>query len=471
MKTAICVIIKDENDYLDEWLDYHLNLGIDEIYLYEDYGSLSHSTITGKYGDRVHLNSIDILFNSDDPSKNVINTGEQTQIQLFNYFSKFYRNKFDWILFIDLDEFLILKQPLHQLLEEYDDKPGVLLKWRWYGASGHINKPIGKVMDNYTKQITTTFDWGWHFKSFLNCKKFEKWEKAIHKIQGAVFPLDDIGCHKAYLNHYFTKSWEEWKFKLLSRGDNFPGNRKIEHFFHLNKDMLPLKNDLLLDIAIENATKMGFNKNKEKGIKYLHFCWFGGNSFNEMNKLCIESWKKYLSDEFIVCLWNESSFGISDYQFTNDAYKCKYWAFVVDYVRLWAIYNFGGVYLDTDVELLKPINNLPKNFLAIEKGYNSLAMGLGFGAEKRNNVIGDLLTIYNSLIFDKNNLLNLSIPKITTDYFISKEYEINIEQIHNFLDFTIFPSVYFCPKNHQTKEIDVREETISIHHYHESWVK
>ena len=64
MKTAICVIIKDEQDYLDEWLDYHLNLGIDEIYLYEDYGSLSHSTITEKYSDKVHLNSIDILFNT-----------------------------------------------------------------------------------------------------------------------------------------------------------------------------------------------------------------------------------------------------------------------------------------------------------------------------------------------------------------------------------------------------------------------
>jgi hypothetical protein len=103
MKTAICVIIKDEVDYLDEWLDYHLNLGIDEIFLYEDYGSLSHSTITEKYGDRVHLNSIDVLFNSDDPSKNVINTGERTQLQLFDYFPKFYRNKFDWILFIDID--------------------------------------------------------------------------------------------------------------------------------------------------------------------------------------------------------------------------------------------------------------------------------------------------------------------------------------------------------------------------------
>jgi hypothetical protein len=248
MKTAIFVIIKDEQNYLDEWLDYHLNLGIDEIFLYEDYGSLSHSIITEKYDDRVHLNSIDILFNSDDPSKNVINTGERTQIQLFDYVPKFYKNKFDWILFIDIDEFLILKQPLHQLLEEYDDKPGILLKWKWYGANGHIKKPEGKVMDNYTKSVTSTFDYHWAYKSFMNCKNWTYWEKHLHKIHGAVFPLTEFGIHKAYLNHYFTKSWEEWKFKLLSRGDNFPGHRKINEFFHLNQDLLPIKDELLSEI-------------------------------------------------------------------------------------------------------------------------------------------------------------------------------------------------------------------------------
>jgi hypothetical protein len=248
MKTCICVIIKDEEEYLDEWISHHLQLGIDEIFLYEDYGSKSHSDIVKPYGDKVHLNSIDIIFNSSDPNKNVINTGERMQIQLFNYFPQMYKNDFDWILFNDLDEFLILKQPLHELLEEYKDETAILLRWKWYGASGHINKPLGKVMDNYTKQITTTFDWGWQFKSFINCKKFQKWEKHLHKAEGAVFPLTEWGGHKAWINHYFTKSWEEWKIKILDRGDSFPGNRKIEHFFQLNKDLLPMKEILLKEI-------------------------------------------------------------------------------------------------------------------------------------------------------------------------------------------------------------------------------
>ena len=262
MKTCICVIIKNEEEYLDEWISHHLQLGIDEIFLYEDYGSRSHLDIVKPYGDRVHLNSIDIIFNSADPNKNVINTGERMQIQLFNYFPQMYKNDFDWILFNDLDEFLILKQPLHELLEEYKDETAILLRWKWYGASGHIKKPIGKVMDNYTKPTTTTFDWGWQFKSFINCKKFQKWEKHLHKAEGAVFPLDDIGRHKAWINHYFTKSWEEWKTKILDRGDSFPGHRKINEFFHLNRDLLPMKEILLKEIAVKNTTKKRFNKNK-----------------------------------------------------------------------------------------------------------------------------------------------------------------------------------------------------------------
>ena len=252
MKTAICVIIKDENEYLDEWLSHHLNLGIDEIFLYEDYGSKSHLDIVQPYGNKVHLNSIDIIFNSPDRNKNVINTGEKMQIQLFDYFPKIYKDVFDWVLFNDLDEFLVLNQPLHDLLKEYDDKPGILLRWKWYGASGHIKKPEGKVMDIYKKSLSTVFDYHWAYKSFLNCKNFENWEKKIHKVKGAVFPLNDWGGHKAWINHYFTKSWEEWKTKILERGDSFPGNRKIAEFFHVNPDMLHLKDELLSEIMIDN---------------------------------------------------------------------------------------------------------------------------------------------------------------------------------------------------------------------------
>ena len=470
LKTAICVLIKDENDYLDEWLDHHLNLGIDEIFLYEDYGSKSHLDIVKPYGNRVHLNSIDIMFNSNDRRKNIVNNGGRVQVQLFDYFPKIYKDDFDWILFIDLDEFLILKKPLHDLLKKYSNKPSIFLKWRWYGASGHKNKPIGKVMDNYTNYVSTTFNYWLTFKSFINCKKFKKWGITIHEAIGGVYPLDEYGDHCAWINHYFTKSWEEWKIKILERGDTFPGNRKIMDFFRLNEDMNSIKTDLLLQIAIDSATKLGFNKNKEKGTKYFHFCWFGGGSFNDVNKMCIESWKKYLSDDYIVCLWDENSFDYYENTFCRDAYDNKQYAFVSDYVRLWSVYNFGGVYFDTDVELLKPIDDLPINFMSIEKVTYKINNGNGFGSQKGNEVIGDLLNIYDNLTFDYNGRFGIYCPEIITTYFLDKGYKENKNEIQEFLDFTIYPDKYFAPKNYITKDIDdITEETIAIHHYLGSW--
>jgi hypothetical protein len=104
-------------------------------------------------------------------------------------------------------------------------------------------------MDNYTKYVTINTDWKYNFKSFLNCKNFKKWEQPTHKVEGALFPLNDWGGYKAWLNHYFTKSWEEWKIKILERGDICPGNRKIEHFFLLNSDMLTLKKQLMSEVT------------------------------------------------------------------------------------------------------------------------------------------------------------------------------------------------------------------------------
>lgn len=473
MKTAICVIIKDEHQYLKEWLDYHLNLGIDEIFLYEDYGSKSHFDIVQPYGNKVHLDSIDVIFHTGNfIFINKYNrNGSLNQEKLFDWFPEVYRDKFDWVLFNDIDEFLILKQPLHDLLNEYNDKSAIYLQWKYYGASGHINKPEGNVMDNFTQYSASSLDYQWSHKSFVNLKRYVKWENPIHKVEGGVRPLTPFGDHKAYLNHYFTKSWEEWKTKILYRGDVCPGNRKITQFFHLNKDLEYMKNDVLLEIAIENATKIGFNKKilNDKDIKYFHFCWFGPDEFSDLNIKCIESWKKYLSDNYVVCLWNESSFGFNDINFTKNAYKCKKWSFVTDYVRLWCVYTFGGIYVDTDVELIKPIDNLPTNFLGIEKDYDILAMGLGFGAEKGNEVIGGILDYYKDLSFSVDNMYNLIINKVVMDYFYKRGYQLNLTDVHEFLGFTIYPDTYFCPKSNVKKTIFIKDETISIHHYIGSW--
>ena len=434
MRTCICVIIKDEHQCLEEWINHHLNLGIDEIFLFEDYNSISHKDIIEQYGDKVHLQSIDYVLKHKD-CKITLDRGPYRQDALFTWFPLNYGKEFDWVLFNDIDEFLILKQPLHELLKEYDDKPAILLHWITYGANGHIKKLKGKVMDNYTSCIANPIDNGWTHKSFCNCKHYTSWEQHVHKIKGGVFPINEFGDHKAWLNHYFTKSWEEWKEKILSRGCTAKGHRKIHQFFILNHDMLHLKNDLLLEIAIDNATNLGFNQhiNSDKSTKYFHFCWFGGNEFSELHLTCIESWKKYLSDDYTVCLWNEHSFDYNECDFTREAYYAKKWVYVSDYVRLWCIYNFGGVYFDTDVELLKPIDDLPTNFFAIEKDYNLLTTKSENEMPKHNKSIKDLLDTYDSLNLEEYENYNLINTKLSTNYFIEEGCVMDYKNIYEYI--------------------------------------
>ena len=224
-----------------------------------------------------------------------------------------------------------------------------------------------------------------------------------------------------------------------------------------------------LNIAIESAKKLGFNNSKVDENKLIHFCWFGRSVFSELNLQCMESWKKYMND-YTFCLWDEASFDINTNDFVKGAYDSKKWAFVSDFVRLWAVYNYGGMYFDTDVEILKPLNDLPSNFLAIEEGYHIIALGLGFAADKGNGVIRDLLNIYEFLKFDKNHLSPITIPHIVTGYFWDNGYKSNMHKIHNFLGFTIYPPEYFCPKSHLFRETNITDNTLTIHHYEGSWL-
>lgn len=208
--------------------------------------------------------------------------------------------------------------------------------------------------------------------------------------------------------------------------------------------------------------------------KKIHYCWFGGNPIPEKDKKCIESWKKFCPDYEII-RWDESNYDIRKNKFISQAYDMKKWAFVSDYARLDIIYNNGGIYLDTDVELVKSLDILLENeaFMGFEKG-RVVATGLGFGAIPHQKGIKLLRDSYDNLEFVDKRGNQLSAEKTNCPIINSKVLTENgalmNDQMQNVLGITLYPTEYFCPLNSTTGELKCTDKTFSIHWYNMSWL-
>lgn len=204
--------------------------------------------------------------------------------------------------------------------------------------------------------------------------------------------------------------------------------------------------------------------------KKIHYCWFGGKELPDQVKQCIESWKVCCPDYEII-RWNESNFDYQKYAFTKEAYDAKKWAFVSDVARLDIIYNYGGIYLDTDVELLTSLDRFLDNaaFMGFEQG-RKVNTGLGFGAEKGNPVIKSNLDMYNEVRFAAENgsIDEIACPIITTSVLeqIGLERKDMFQQLEGI---TIYPTSVFCPMLFSDGTAEIKEDTVSIHHYAASW--
>lgn len=204
--------------------------------------------------------------------------------------------------------------------------------------------------------------------------------------------------------------------------------------------------------------------------KIIHYCWFGKGEKSRLILDCIESWKKYCPD-FEIIEWNEDNFDIGNScRYVKEAYDAKKWAFVSDYVRYYVLEEYGGIYMDTDVELLKPIDRfMTRNFLALEKA-DSIASGLIMGCEKNNLYCRWMLDSYSSdrFLFEDGKFNTYTVCERTTKYF--KEHGFINRNIAQEIDgFVIYPTEYFCPKDPITFELKLTDNTVSIHHYGASW--
>ena len=205
--------------------------------------------------------------------------------------------------------------------------------------------------------------------------------------------------------------------------------------------------------------------------KVIHYCWFGGNELPKSAKACIDSWRKYCPGYEII-EHNESNYDITKNKYMKEAYEAKKWAFVSDVARLDILYREGGIYLDTDVELLKPLDKFLScnGFMGFEDN-KQVASGLGLGAAKGSDIIKLLLSDYENIHFvgqdGKFDLTPCPIRNTKTLTRIGLKPDGTYQEIGGFRFYT---RQVFAPIEHVSGRLKYKtKETVAIHHYDASW--
>lgn len=218
--------------------------------------------------------------------------------------------------------------------------------------------------------------------------------------------------------------------------------------------------------------------------KIIHYCWFGGNKKPKDVLQCIASWKKYLPN-YEIREWNEENYDVNKCQYMADAYKEKKWAFVSDFCRLDVVHEYGGIYLDTDVEVVRPFDTLLEERLFCgfesrdlkqQKRWKmnldeSVNFGLCFGAEQYHPILKEMLELYETLSFyNEDGTLNLlSCPVYQTQILV----KFGLKQdgrTQKIIGGTAYSAEYFCPQSNLTEEmLFFTKNTYSIHHFSNSW--
>lgn len=206
--------------------------------------------------------------------------------------------------------------------------------------------------------------------------------------------------------------------------------------------------------------------------KIIHYCWFGRNSKSKIILKCIESWRKFMPDYEII-EWNEDNFNVKQNEYVKSAYNNKKWAFVSDYARMKVLYQYGGIYFDTDVELLKPI---PSEYLemqsisCIEDFSGLVSPGLIYACHPNDRIIKEVLDSYEKDVFQVDKVeqmitINMRISEILKKYGYVEE-----DKLQTIRGLTVFPSEVFCGYDGHKRKIKITEKTVSVHHYTSSWL-
>lgn len=200
--------------------------------------------------------------------------------------------------------------------------------------------------------------------------------------------------------------------------------------------------------------------------KTIHYCWFGGNPLPKLARRCIASWRKFLPD-YEIKEWNESNFDVKMVPYTAEAYDAKKYAFVTDYVRLYALYHEGGIYMDTDVEVVKPLDRFLNHpaFSGFEGG-GLVPTGI-MASEKGGEWARWQLSLYDGKHFsidEGTNVELISNSMIERGFIMNNQYQ-EFEGM-----FVAYPNDYFCPLVSGGHKLHLTENTYCIHHFAGSWL-
>lgn len=214
--------------------------------------------------------------------------------------------------------------------------------------------------------------------------------------------------------------------------------------------------------------------------KVIHYCWFGGKPLPELAQKCIASWRKFLPD-YEIKEWNESSFDVNRILFTAEAYRLKKYAFVSDFFRFWVLYHYGGIYFDTDVEVIRPLDDIIargsflgfecQQGIALDNPHGNMAAGLGMGVPKGHPFFAHMVDFYEHNHYIGWNGKRTSTVTFATTQFLDYEHKQVLDGgVVRVNDLLVYPVDYFCPLNYYTGELNITENTRTIHHYMASWV-
>lgn len=205
--------------------------------------------------------------------------------------------------------------------------------------------------------------------------------------------------------------------------------------------------------------------------KKIHYCWFGSKPLTELGHKCLESWKKFFPDYEII-EWNEQNYDVNKNSYINEAYTAGKFAFVSDFARFDILYQEGGIYFDTDVEVIKDMAPIiEKGAFAGIESLGNLNAGLGIGCPAASPIVGEIVKSYKQDNFIKSDgSMNLKtvvtrVSDIFKNYGFTDKNEMQIVA-----GFHIYPKDYFAPKDVCTHNLEITNNTYSIHHYDGSWV-